>query len=359
MADPGTRTAEKHNIPSLDGLRAASIFIVVLAHSSCYLPHFVAGSGLFRCVIGGGLHGVEVFFVISGFLITTLLVRERQARGSISLKRFYLRRTLRIFPPFYAYLAVLSVLWIAKILPEHPKSFIAASTYTISWMAHPQGWAVEHAWSLSIEEQFYLIWPVLLVWAARRSRALFTSLAFLAVTPLVRMAAASSHIHDPAISNHFTVITESVDTLMVGCLLALVRGNEGWENWRKRWINSWTAAAMTVTGFALIPYAAGKLTHGIAFVTISALAPTLTAVAMGWTLIYLVENRESIAGRILNIELVRHIGVISYGIYLWQELFTLYPPSMLPLGFLGMFVAAEASYWCLERPLMRLRARLR
>src|SRR5208282_4325811 len=107
-----------HDIPSLDGLRALSIAIVILSHTKSLLPSPIANSGLFRYVIGGGLHGVQIFFVISGYLITTLLLREYNRTGSVSFKRFYARRALRIFPAFYIYLAVLAILWIAGLIPE-------------------------------------------------------------------------------------------------------------------------------------------------------------------------------------------------------------------------------------------------
>lgn len=89
-------TPVRHDIPSLDGLRALAIGLVVLAHTRAVLPDAVAHSGLFRYTVGGGLHGVQLFFVISGYIITTLLLREFDRTGEISLPRFYVRRILRI-----------------------------------------------------------------------------------------------------------------------------------------------------------------------------------------------------------------------------------------------------------------------
>src|SRR5215475_8179567 len=110
VATSRANTATGHDIPSLDGLRAVSIAIVVLSHTKPLLPAVIVNSGLFRYGIGGGLHGVQVFFVISGYLITTLLLREFDSSGDVSLRRFYARRALRIFPPFYLYLGVLGLL---------------------------------------------------------------------------------------------------------------------------------------------------------------------------------------------------------------------------------------------------------
>ena len=141
------KASRRHDIPSLDGLRAVSIVIVILSHTKALLPAAVTRTGLFRYLIGGGLHGVQIFFAISGYLITTLLLREFKETNTISLRRFYARRALRIFPPFYAYLAVLGVLWIAGTIPQHWPTFLAAATYSITYLPDPRGWFLMHTWS--------------------------------------------------------------------------------------------------------------------------------------------------------------------------------------------------------------------
>ncbi|MGH9888077.1 MAG: acyltransferase family protein, partial [bacterium] len=129
--------------------------------------------------------GVRAFFVLSGFLITTLLLRERARDGTISLRGFYLRRALRIFPAFYAYLAVLIVLRAAGTIAPSNSDLAFAGTYTMNFHAE-RAWQVGHLWSLSVEEQFYLAWPLTLIVLGTR-RALILALAAIAVAPLVRM----------------------------------------------------------------------------------------------------------------------------------------------------------------------------
>jgi peptidoglycan/LPS O-acetylase OafA/YrhL len=350
----GGQARPVHDIPSLDSLRAVSIAMVIASHASWFLPHAIVASGLFRYTIGGGLHGVQIFFVISGYLITTLLVREHQRSGSIRLGRFYARRALRIFPPFYAYLAVLATLWALRVLPENGFTFAAAATYVLAWVPHPHALPVEHAWSLSIEEQFYLLWPPLLFWCLRRERSLGFALAILAAMPLLRTLALALHM-----TSHGLVMLGAVDTLMAGCLLALLRGQPAWERRHRQWVNAWSALASIVLGFVLIPYSAAKWTTPAGSLVVTALDATLTAACIAVLVVYAVDHARSLPGRILNSALFRHLGLISYGIYLWQQLFTLEVPRMLPLGFAGMLAAAELSYWGLERPLMRMRARLR
>lgn len=349
-----------HDIPSLDGLRALSIVIVILSHSKALLPLSIVNSGLFRYTIGGGLHGVQLFFVISGYLITTLLLREFNRSADISLPRFYARRCLRIFPPFYAYLAVLAILWIIGSVPEDAPSFFAAATYTIVYLPNPLGLPVQHAWSLSIEEQFYLLWPALLLWSQRQRKALHLALLILAIMPCERILLFFLETHHGMHLTRTLVNTGSVDTLILGCLLALLRDDPRWQRFHRRFINAWSAAIMLAIAFVLAPYAGAKLTHGVGACLAIAFGTSLTALSLGGILVYVVENPRSLAGRFLNLGLLRHIGVISYSLYLWQQFFA-YNKTLGagPYAYLLMLLAAEASFWLIEKPVLRLRTRLK
>jgi peptidoglycan/LPS O-acetylase OafA/YrhL len=343
-----------HDIPSLDGLRAVSIAIVILSHTRSLLPAPIANYGLFRYIIGGGLHGVQIFFVISGFLITTLLLREFDRTGAVSFKRFYARRALRIFPPFYIYFAVLAILWIAGIIPEHWPTYLASATYTFVYLPNPHGWCVEHAWSLSIEEQFYLLWPALLVFSHRRGKSVPIAIAILALMPIVRTLLYLT-LQNP---ERVIVTSSSADNLIAGCLIALLRVYPGWQQFHRQFINPWIALGMLVIGFLAIPYLNAKLTGGIAGVLIVAFGNSVTSLCIGGTLIYVVENRHSYASRFLSLQLVRHIGIISYSLYLWQQIFTGNPTHMRPYVYLLILAAAELSFWLIEKPVMHLRKRL-
>jgi len=145
-------------IPSLDGIRALSIALVILSHAQVTVgfPGWIPG-----VIADHGTLGVHIFFVISGFLITTLLLQESKSRGDISLGLFYARRTLRIFPPCYLFLAAIaSATWFG-IIRVPARLFLFAVTYTVNYAT--QGiWIVGHLWSLAVEEQFYLVWPLTL-----------------------------------------------------------------------------------------------------------------------------------------------------------------------------------------------------
>jgi len=142
------------SIPSLDGLRAASVAVVIVGHSLAYL-HGEANRFPYLQLSELGQSGVDAFFVISGFLITYLLLKEKDATGTISLRNFYFRRFFRIFPPFYAYLAVVGILWVAGLARQDVRAFLSAATYTWNYAPHATSWLLAHTWSLSLEEQFY------------------------------------------------------------------------------------------------------------------------------------------------------------------------------------------------------------
>lgn len=157
-----SRRESTARIPSLDGLRAISIVMVLVAHAS--------GTRLFPVpasagnLLGLGEFGVHVFFVISGFLITGLLLDELARTNRVDLRRFYLRRALRIFPPYYTYLAVVFLLALAGALQLAPRDMAHGLTYTSNYYP-ARSWFLGHTWSLSVEEQFYLLWPAVLMLA--------------------------------------------------------------------------------------------------------------------------------------------------------------------------------------------------
>src|SRR5579864_8938940 len=176
--------ATSRSIPSLDGLRAFSVALVILAHSLAYLP-LRGGQYPLLQVAWLGQSGVDIFFVISGFLITYLLLKEHDASGTIRLKNFYFRRFFRIFPPFYAFLAVVGLLWVFHAVPLDLRSFVNAATYTSNYRG-VFGWVLAHTWSLSLEEQFYLLWPPCLVLFGRRNST-FLAVGVILVSPAVRV----------------------------------------------------------------------------------------------------------------------------------------------------------------------------
>ncbi len=202
-------------IPSLDGLRALSIALVMVGHAVG-----TVGAPAWRLpVVAAGVAnlGVQVFFVISGLLITTLLDVETDRTGRIDLLKFYFRRTLRIIPPYYAALAILVLLSAQGVISVTTADVWHALTYTSNYQPS-RSWNVGHFWSLGVEEQFYLLWPALLLWAGRR-RGVGLALAAVILVPLVRtLAWVLLPSYRPYVGTSFDT---TADALAAGCLLAL------------------------------------------------------------------------------------------------------------------------------------------
>lgn len=338
----------RRQIPTLDGLRAVSILCVIAGHVAA-MESSVARFGRI-----GGL-GVRVFFVISGYLITTLLRREWERRGTVSLRAFYFRRTLRIFPPFYVFLLVTAVLFALGAFPESRPRWWPALTY-LSNLWSVGTWELGHTWSLAIEEQFYLVWP----FAFRRlgpGRARWAAAIAIVTAPFVRFGArALGHATSIEFFNQLSA-TWTVDFLAVGCILALLPQGGRLEEFSRRALGSRSALAAALLiglGQLSLPLA-GRLWVGIDL----AIAQSLLALVLGLTLAWCVSNPNSRLGRFLEAAPLRALGVASYSVYLWQQLF-FRPTSRLslPLAAIGTLAAAALSYFVVERPSLRVRSRL-
>lgn len=357
----GDSTNPTHrSIPSLDGLRAVSVGMVILSHYTAYsgLPtHGLLHLAL--SVAGQGALGVSTFFVISGFLITTLLLNESDHHGGINLRRFYLRRSLRIFPPYYVYLLTAALVGYFSRHPIPQGAFASAAAYVSNYYpylySHPDstGWAVGHTWSLSVEEQFYLFWPLVLVFFARRS-ALKWGLAMMAAAPLLRELT----VHLLPIywvdEQWLRLFHTAMDTLMAGCVLAFLVRRPDFEQSVRRFFHP--AMLSAAAGYLLL---ATFLFRRAPTWFEALFGATLTTLSIALLLLYVVLRPQSPAGRVLNWGLLRHVGMISYSLYLWQQMFLgpYHAPSRLWMV-AAAFACAELSYWLVERPSRRVRATL-
>src|SRR5262249_33221200 len=155
-------------------------------------------------------------FVISGYLITSLLLREFDASGTISLRRFYFRRTLRIFPAYYTFIGVLLLLSAAGLVGLTRANMGHALTYTTNYFPE-RSWDIGHTWSLSVEEQFYLLWPATLVLAGRR-RGLSIAASLVVLCPLIRLALWQlAPTEQTGVGHRFETVADSI---AIGCVLA-------------------------------------------------------------------------------------------------------------------------------------------
>lgn len=343
-------------IPSLDGLRAISVTLVILSH--LVLNGFISISGPLRRLFFVGDLGVQVFFVISGFLITTLLLRELDTAGHIDLKAFYLRRTLRIWPPFYAYLAALGVAVAAGALPAAGfwRSLLFATTFTSNYLA-PSVWSLEHTWSLAVEEQFYLLWPAVVV-ILGRLRALRSALIVVMLGPAIRFGELILGHRFPALHERMGFSFETAcDSIAIGCVLA---------GFRTRLAS--TAAYVRLLGsryFIVVPLSVLAIEiflvegqHRLTYLTGLLVGHALQNVGIALSIDWCLRFPAGIVGRLLNSRPLVTVGLASYSIYLWQQLW-LRPDSAMSTFSALVLVAscAAGSYLLIERPMYRLRRR--
>lgn len=342
-ASGGAEWLARGRIPALDGLRAIAVLLVLFSH--VYLTRGFPLGRLPHLVDRLGNLGVDVFFVLSGFLITTLLCRERERSQRISLRAFYLRRVLRIVPAYLVFLLFVGGLAVAGRAEISRGDWLAAGTYTMNFRAHP-AWEVGHIWSLSIEEHFYLLWPPLFALLPRRAAILGLSVVLL-LEPLLRIALV---VLAPARAMEIELWTFTrLDPIAAGCLLALVSrsvaGFAGLNRAARLWPVAATVLAVAIGGSLL----SGKFDVGV--------APTLIAVAVA-LLIWAAIRQEP---RWLETRAVVAIGLGSYSLYLWQEVF-LNPRrfdwwNRFPQNVALVAVFAALSYRMIEQPFIRIKQR--
>jgi peptidoglycan/LPS O-acetylase OafA/YrhL len=357
IQNSGARTSavlESH-LPSLDGMRAVSILLVLGFHAN--LARFgETGSGQYY-----GRLGVFVFFVISGLLITWLMLRERDATGAFSLRNFYIRRFLRILPVFWLFLLTVSILKSAHVISIQWLDIFRAFTFTYNYVHIHSAWWVGHCWSLSLEEQFYLVWPSLFALLPRKvSPRLAVILALSA--PILRIV---TYFVFPSLRGLNPDGFEArIDILMAGCASAFLLDSPAWRD-RIRKIPVWPTLAVTST-FLLIVEPILELhfvPHSTPSVTINLFVPTLQAVVIALTLLVVVGGKPGVPFRLLNSRIPTHFGKLSYSVYIWQQLF-LVPgsaPSTLSLlcRLAIVYLVAFCSFNFFERPFLKLRSKFR
>ena len=354
-ANVKTRAAALGYRPELDGLRAVAVAAVMLFHANVSWAR-------------GGFLGVDVFFVLSGFLITRLLLEERESTDHIALGRFYLRRILRLFPALVA-VCVACAIYATFWLPHDQvvrtwHDVFATATYHMNWVQalhdQPPFGLLDHAWSLSIEEQFYVVWPLILMGAHRLGGVKGVGLVALAgavASAGLRLVLIHHGVPDRRV--YFGLDTHA-DGLLLGCGLA----------------------ALTLLWPAVVDRLGGPVARWIGpaalvGVLVAASRVSLTSRALyewGYLVFVVVTTllvadlfARGLTSRLLHRQPLVAVGRISYGLYLWHWPVYLVlnggrihwgfvPLTLLRLAVSGMM--AVLSFLLIEEPFLRLKTRL-
>ena len=306
--------------PSLDGIRAFSVIAVMLYHANvAWLP--------------GGFLGVEVFFVVSGFLITSLLIEERESNHRINLKQFWIRRARRLLPAFFVMLcatAVCVAFYATDSAPDFRRDMLPSLGYFSNWW---QIFAVDtpyfaasslpvlrHLWSLAVEEQWYLIWPLLftVVFGAKWMRPKISGALLIAGSGTIMVTTALRFVEDNETRTNFLYLSTFTRSsgLLLGAAVALL-----WRPWRKtstRFVlaRSMVADALAIGSIAVIGYLMATVHVADARLYQGGLAATTIASAV--IVAVVMRPNGLLIERVFSHNFFAEIGRRSYGLYLWH-----------------------------------------
>src|SRR5450432_382697 len=343
----------KGYIPTLDGWRAVAIIAVMASHAG-HSYSAPLGRDSFFDRIASGTHGVNLFFAISGLLITSRLLEEWDTAGHVSLKRFYIRRAFRILPPALLYLACVALLGAIGLLPVVREEFVAATLFFRNYLPailgpNGAGFFTSHYWSLGVEEHFYLFWPALLLFAGRK-RALPVAIVVAVLVAVWRHVEAWREImlYNAIQPTYFARSDTRIDSIMWGVVAALALSRPEVRALVERYLSTIVMLAV-VALYGAIVYRYGT-------------RPTFwEAMIVPVIIVGTVLRPRSVLGRVLESPMMRWIGRLSYSLYLWEFFFVYYPGVPITLGVWQTFpvnliaavVCAAASYYLVERPLVR------
>lgn len=316
-----------HYFPRLDGVRALAVGGVLVAHSLWQIPGIEAAKL--------GHLGVRVFFVLSGFLITRILLdyRDRMTVREAAAT-FYWRRFLRLGPPFYLAILVSAAIGIGNMRADWPFHALYLSNFLLAWNGphRPLG----HLWSLAVEEQFYLLWFVVVVWLPRRW-LMPSIIGGILLAPLFRYVS-TGWVAWPAV-----LPPAVVDCLAFGCLIGVASLRHpklyaAFADWRLFWLASAGLVALFFYPNSVV-YGTVAGLFGASLIALAA-CPSMTK--LDW----------------LCIAPLRDMGKISYGIYLYHGFLPLFAPGahIHPLVYAWLSIILAAISWVLlERPILRLK----
>ena len=343
------------HVNGLDGIRGLAVLLVTGLHAGLAIHPRNGG------LLPGGFIGVDIFFVLSGFLITSLLVNEHAKTGGINFGRFYARRALRLLPALFVLLGahVLYALWTNIPLRLEAKSILAVVFYVSNW-AQSAGLRVPggiiHTWTLAIEEQFYLVWPAALLLLVRYVPSRRWMLSIVGGAALASAAIrAWIWAYGSGYPAAYMRTDARADGLLIGVGLALV-----WR-WRlipTRWLNIGATVSLAILlGVAVFwdSSSGGMYYGGYTVVSVAAAIVIIAVMENAWRLKPIFETKQLVA-----------VGRVSYGLYLWQGLALHAAAARLPnhsrlfVAVVGVALAAAAtvaSWYLVEQPFLRIKDR--
>ena len=347
-------------MPSLDGWRAIAILLVIIGHSMDDIALLLPAMGA-AVDLGGlkfiGMHGVQVFFGLSGFLITSKLLSDEQKHGRIALWAFYMRRSFRILPATLFFLIAVGSLSLTGVLDVSLGRWLSSLLFSANYSTAEYSWYLGHFWSLAVEEHFYLVWPALFLLLGAVRKRLVWAFALTCAVAVWRAIDFKFQVTGTTSAIFMGRTDIQVDHILWGVVIALANAD---PYWRPR-LNAlladgrMTAMLLLVLAGLLFVYDVGwKLKF--ALLSIHGLVVPLAIMST-------YQNSQCSITRFLEMPVMRLIGRLSFSIYLWQQLFFVWPDARVPgLAAIQVFPAniaaitacAMISFWLIEEPCIAL-----
>ena len=341
-------------INGFNGLRGLAAVSVILTHLQIFKwleDNGIIPNPLVRSL--DGTVGVQAFFVLSGFLITHLMHQEAERHGHISIYNFFIRRALRILPLYFFVLLIITALKLLGTEATSWRGILFAGTYLTNFI--PKDWyapILGHTWSLAVEEHFYLIWPFVFILAGKKLPQLIISVVIFSVALQVFLQHATTTSHAFFVERWSFIAGRDI---ALGCLFATLLSRDSVQT------SSRILARRSALGLALLLW--------LSEVWLPAPQTAITLVrgiGLGLIISWIFLNQHSVVTRCLEWRPLRYLGIISYGLYMYQGLFLstgpyraanqTWPPDP-HLGLVLLIIVTPLSYHLLEKPLLRLKGR--
>ncbi|GAA4316723.1 hypothetical protein GCM10023149_13910 [Mucilaginibacter gynuensis] len=338
--------------------------MVLLGHCADTIGPIVTDNSAFPFFANARL-GVRIFFVISGYLITKILITERDKTGGINLRNFYIRRAFRIFPVFYLYIITLIVLknfFIPELFESYEWiGFASVFLWNYAhWFIVPKAtngnvvWFFGHFWTLSMEEQFYLLWPITFI-KLNVSTLKKLVIGIIIAAPVVRLA---TYYFMPDSRGQIEMMLHSGGSIiLMGCLGALIENTAFFRDKVMKLVNNTALIAFIgLFVFVISPMLDHRFQGAYKLPIGANLESLLIMILIFWS-IY-VPSKVAV---FLNSKIITHIGVLSYSLYIWQQLFLNnkidYWFNQFPQNICLVIVVAHISYYLIEMPFLNQKNR--
>lgn len=348
------REKTSSRIPSLDGLRALAILLVIEGHLNDRFTSMV------KWIPGYGATGVQLFFVISGFIITHNLLKEQLTKNNINLKHFWIRRIFRIYPAFFVFMFSIGLFFLFIERPFELWSFIVYFFLLGSIIPVSAGWYLGHAWSLSVEQFFYILWPPLMKYGFGIKFLIASIIAW----PFVRGAYYLLCEKNKIIYFPISDLVYNYIFMASGCLLAFLINKYSFSKLSQ---NKWRFMFYILffyPFFQQLIFENYLIDYKPAQTYITSFSPLPVSFCFSFSILYLIKSKDHFLYYIFNNKISCYIGSISYSLYLVQQFFAIperymsFDVQKFPVNIVLMLIFTLLLYYSIEVPFIKIGQKL-